>query len=281
MSVVWRDGSIREGRRTPAPTDASWGVFTTIGCDHGRPLLWEQHQRRLMSSLATLGAGEVGLPSEVVIRELLDASDLAGPARLRIVVRRIGGSMWTVEASAASCATDGPAAPPARLRQETWSSAPPLAGHKTLARLAWDLAREGARREAFDDALLLDATGHVLETSVANVFVLRDGVARTPHAPTHCLPGVMRAWLLAKLEMVGLSVAIGDISAADLAVADEVWLTNAIVGVQRVAAVDRHEWSDWPRFSSLVGVGIPAPGWSNGARSSCCQTMATGSDPSV
>ena len=106
------------------------------------PARRHQHQRRLLSSLATFGAGEVGLPSEEVIREMLDASNLAGPARLRIVVRRIGGSMWTVEASAASCATVGPAAPPARLRQETWSSAPPLAGHKTLARLAWDLARE-------------------------------------------------------------------------------------------------------------------------------------------
>jgi branched-subunit amino acid aminotransferase/4-amino-4-deoxychorismate lyase len=240
-------------------------VFTTIGCDHGRPLLWEPHRMRLLSSLTAIGAEQVDLPTRDEICELLQVSNLTGPARLRIVARRVDGSAWTVEAYADSCTPVGPTAPPMRLKKEHWPSAPPLAGHKTLARLAWDLAREGAQRAGYDDALLLDAAGNVLETSVANVFVLKNGVARTPHAPKHCLPGVMRGWLLDHLGTAGVSTVAGDVAVADLTTADEIWLTNAVIGVRRVVAVDRREWIDWPCFSSLARVGIPAPGWRNGA----------------
>lgn len=264
MTVVWCDGSIRRDEATWTPPGASYGVFTTIGCDDGRPLLWERHQLRLLSSLAAMGAGQVVLPERDEICEVLQVSNLMGPARLRIVVRRVDGPAWTVIASVETCRALGPAAPPARLRQHRWLSAPPLAGHKSLARLPWDLAGEHARRAGYDDALLLDAAGNVLETSVANVFVLRQGVARTPHAPTHCLPGVMRAWLLDNLERIGVSTEVGDVAAEDLRSADEVWITNAVVGVRRVEGVDRVEWCEWPRFSLLSGFGVPAPGWPKG-----------------
>jgi branched-subunit amino acid aminotransferase/4-amino-4-deoxychorismate lyase len=226
-------------------------------------LLWSQHSRRLEESLVALCADRVvRLPNEHQLCELLDADGHHGPARLQVVVvRRVETLELSVEASASPCDVVGPALTPARLTVESWPSAPPLAGHKTLARLAWDLARERAQHAGYDDALLVDSAGNLLETSIANVFLVRDGVVRTPHAPTRCLPGVMRSWLLEHLGRVGMSAEVCELTVDDLASADEVWLSNAVIGVRRIGSVDDRRWVEWPHFEVLASLGIPAPGW--------------------
>lgn len=262
MSFVWRNGRIDGNHEIGAPDPAVWGAFTTAGCDHGRPLLWSRHSRRLLASLTVLGANDgVQLPSEAQLRELLNVTGLAGPARLRVVVRRIESSLWEVLASARPCGAVGPEQKPATLEVQRWSSAPRLAGHKTLARKEWDLAGKRAQNAGCDDALLLDAADRLLETSVANLWVVRDGAVRTPRAPDHCLPGVMREWFLENLGRAGIEATVCDLTLSDLAFADEVWLTNAVIGVCRVGAVGDQRWRDWTYFGRLETLGIPAPGW--------------------
>ena len=262
MSVLWRNGRIVEDRSDDAPGIAGWGAFTTAGCDHGRPLLWARHSRRLAASLDSLGAGNAPvLPTENELRELLVGAGLDGPARVRVVARRVEPSRWNIEASGRSCVAFGPSSEPARLTVHRWASAPPLAGHKTVARLAWDLARERAAHEGFDDALLIDSGDNLLETSVANVWVLADGKAQTPRAPDRCLPGVMREWLLENLGRTGLLAESSGLTLSDLVTADEVWLSNAVAGVRRVGEIDEQRWREWPQFDLLDELGIPAPGW--------------------
>ena len=201
------------------------------------------------------------LPTENELCELLDAAGLNGPARLRVVARRVNPLLWNIEASATSCDAVGPELQPARLTVQRWPSAPPLAGHKTLARLAWDLARERAQQKGCDDALLIDSGDNLLETSGANVWVMRDGAVRTPRAPDVCLPGVMRDWLLENLGRAGLVAEACELTLLDLVTADEVWLSNSVVGVRRVGAVGDQRWREWPRFGLLGNLGTPAPGW--------------------
>ena len=262
MNVFWRNGRIEDHRTCEAEGLADWGAFTTVGCDAGRPLLWDLHSRRLAASLVALGVGSAPtLPTENQLRELLFSSNLSGSARLRVVVRRVESSKWDVLASARSCRAAGPVAEPVKLTVQRWDSAPPLAGHKTLARMAWDLARERARHNGFDDALLVDSCGRLLETSVANIWILKDGSARTPRAPGYCLPGVMRQWLLQNLGKAGLVADVGELTLCDLVNADEVWLSNAVIGVRRVSAIDDRRWRESIRFDCLDSLGIPAPGW--------------------
>ena len=262
MTTMWRDGHLIESEPGTAPVESSWGAFTTVGCDGGRPLLWTRHQSRLAASLRFLGAGDdVALPDEPALCELLRGRGLDGAARLRVVGRRKQTSGWTVEASASRCDSVGPEAPPVRLYLKGWPSAPPLVGHKTLARLPWDLACEQARREGADDALLVDRVGHVLETAIANVWLCRGRELRTPPAPSRCLPGVMRGWLLEHAGKLGLQVFECDLTEADLLGADELWISNAVIGVRRVAFVASREWRNWPLFEHLAELGVPAPGW--------------------
>jgi branched-subunit amino acid aminotransferase/4-amino-4-deoxychorismate lyase len=262
VTIVWSDGRIEErGQRDPSVV-TGWGAFTTVGCDHGRPLLWSSHSRRLLSSLAYLGvSGNPGLPAEHDLCDLLAATGLDGPARLRVVARRTAPSQWAVAASATPCDAVGPEDPPAKLKIERWPAAPPLAGHKTLSRMAWDVARERAQRDGFDDVLLIDANDRLLESSVANIWIFAGDVARTPPAPERCLPGVMRGWLLENLDRAGFEVTAEDLSVRDLGDADEIWLSNAVIGVRRVGRVDDRRWPDGPRVQRLGALGVPAPGW--------------------
>ncbi len=262
VTTVWRDGRLISSEPGTAPVEPGWGAFTTVGCDGGHPLLWTRHRSRLAASLRFLGADDdVALPDEPALCELLRVRGLDGGARLRVVGQRSATSGWTVEASVSHCEGAGPDAPPARLNLKRWQSAPPLAGHKTLARLPWDLAREQARREGADDALLVDEAGHVLETAIANVWLRRGRELWTPPAPERCLPGVMRGWLLENARALGLQVLERDLTEADLLGADELWISNAVIGVRRVAFVDGREWRSWPLFEGLTELGVPAPGW--------------------
>lgn len=261
---VWRDGELVDDGPS-APMWIGWGVFTTVGCQDGRVLLWSRHAARLVRSLATLGAEpDLVLPDRDVLETMLERDGLGGPVRLRVVARRRAPEdPWSVEASPSRLPSDrvGPDVPPHRLRIVRWEAAPPMAGHKTLARLAWDHARETVRVQGADDALLVDAAGRLLETSVANVFVRLGERLVTPPAPGRCLPGVLRGWLLERAAAFGFEAVERDVTLEELEAADEVWLTNAVLGVRRVGSVNDRTWRRWDGFARLRTAGVPAPGW--------------------
>lgn len=262
MSNQWRDGRlVQVGTRRNGPV-AGWGVFTTVGCDGGRPLLWPWHEERLSTSLARLGAGEsLRLPDEDALCGLLSAEGLDGPARLRVVGRAGIDSQWSVAATATELSEAGASLTPARLVIERWPGVPSMAGHKMLNREKWDLARERALKCGADDALLVDVSGRVLETAVANVWVRHGDTLLTPPAPGSCLPGVMRRWMLEHFSATGVGVREVDIRVDDIAAADEVLVSNAVVGVRRVSRVVDRRWTRWPLFDRLAAIGVPAPGW--------------------
>jgi branched-subunit amino acid aminotransferase/4-amino-4-deoxychorismate lyase len=263
MSTVWRDGHLVEVVDSTVDPDAGWGVFTTVGCDGGRPLLWAWHRERLAASLARLGAADgVRLPDEEELCRLLTVERLGGCARIRVVGRAATNSRWRVVATAAALDGVGPACVPDRLVIRRWPAIPSLAGHKMLNREKWDLARAEARAQGADDALIVDAANTVLETSVANVWIRSGDRVLTPPAPDRCLPGVMRRWILESVGDLGVEAAECDITVDDVAAADEVFLSNAIVGLRPVSRIVDRRWSAWPLFESFKGLQVPAPGWS-------------------
>jgi branched-subunit amino acid aminotransferase/4-amino-4-deoxychorismate lyase len=267
MIVGWRDGRLVGGVSCgPIPGDA-WGAFTTVGCDRGQPLLWERHNRRLAGSLENLGAASsVRLPSPNDLVELLSVNGLSGPARLRVVGRRHSASGWQVEAGVVAIEEAGPATPPQSLAVHQWPAVPPSAGHKLLARQAWDTARVEAMAAGCEDALIIDADDHVCETSIANVWVVFDDQVFTPPAPARCLPGVMRSWLLQHLGDLGFAAREHDLTLSDLSRADELWTSNTIIGVRRVGTVAEWRWREWPVYERVADHGLPAPVWPEPAR---------------
>jgi len=109
---------------------------------------------------------------------------------------------------------------------------------KTLNYLGSALAKQEAKRQGADEALLLNQAGRVSEASVANVFALRGRSLSTPPAIDGCLEGINRAAVMELAREQGFSVAERSLGRRDLLAADEVFLTGSGAGVVGVRSLD-------------------------------------------
>jgi branched-subunit amino acid aminotransferase/4-amino-4-deoxychorismate lyase len=103
--------------------------------------------------------------------------------------------------------------------------------HKSADRRLHEQALERARASGASEALITDK-GEVIEGATTNVFIALGERLITPSLG-RCLPGVTRA------ALVELAQAIErPITQAELLAADEILLTNALIGVRRVGSID-------------------------------------------
>lgn len=102
------------------------------------------------------------------------------------------------------------------------------------------LAVEEAQADGCDEAILLDATGHLTEASTSNIFVvLADGTIASPPATADLLPGITRATVIELLAReLGVTIAERPVHATELSGAREVFLTGTGVEVIGVTAID-------------------------------------------
>lgn len=125
-----------------------------------------------------------------------------------------------------------------------------LTGHKSLNYLENILARRAAKAAGFDEALFVTPAGRVLEGSASSLFIVKDGHAHTPPLSAGILPGVARARVLA---LVGPERAHETpLTLDDVLAADEVFLTNALMGVMPVCTLDEHKFKAHSPETSAV-----------------------------
>jgi branched-chain amino acid aminotransferase len=102
------------------------------------------------------------------------------------------------------------------------------------------LAKREALLNGFDEAILLDATGLVAEASGENLFVVRDGVIKTPPI-ANVLEGITRASVIELARDKGMAVDEGPVTRDELYVADELFLTGTAAEVTPVREVDHRK----------------------------------------
>src|SRR5262249_1941481 len=125
-------------------------------------------------------------------------------------------------------------------------SANPLSGTKVTAWLnnVWHL--EQARRNGFEDALLLNERGEVAECTAANVFCVRHQGVVTPPSSSGCLRGVTREILLEIAPQAGIAASEQAISQEDIYTADEVFISSTTRQVQAVIAIGEKRFPGAP-----------------------------------
>ncbi|MFF3972682.1 branched-chain amino acid transaminase [Streptomyces rubiginosohelvolus] len=114
---------------------------------------------------------------------------------------------------------------------------PPLA-KATGAYVNSALAKVGAQRAGYDDALMLTANGHIAEASAANLFLVRDGELITPPVSDGILPGLTRDCALTFARGLGLKVTERSVPRSEVYIADEAFLTGTAAEIVPVASVD-------------------------------------------
>ena len=120
---------------------------------------------------------------------------------------------------------------------------------KSLNYLTGALAKLEAGQRQADEALLLNAAGHIAEAAVANLFVVREGELLTPPATDGALEGITRATVLELAPRVGIPAREQTLGRFDLFAASEAFLTGSGAGLVPVKSLDGRP----------IGAGAPGP----------------------
>ena len=228
------------------------GVFRTIAVRAGRALNWTWHYRRLSIDCALLG---IAAPPEAVV-----AFEVAQVARddatVKVIVTRgVGGRGYgipqAVPATRIVAAFASASHDPARARDGVAvrrcalviSEQPRLAGAKTLNRLENVLARSEWDDPAIAEGLLVDAGGRVIEGTMSNLFLVARGRVATPDLARCGVVGAQRERVRELLGRAGIDCEVRDIDWAGLEEADEIFLTNSLIGAWPVARLGERRWA--------------------------------------
>jgi branched-chain amino acid aminotransferase len=99
------------------------------------------------------------------------------------------------------------------------------------------MALQEALRDGYDEALLLDASGYVMEGSGENVFIVRKGVLYTPDL-TSALDGITRRTVMTLARDLGIEVVEKRITRDEVYIADEAFFTGTAAEVTPIREVD-------------------------------------------
>jgi branched-chain amino acid aminotransferase len=124
------------------------------------------------------------------------------------------------------------------------------AGIKSISYLDNILAKTEAVSQGYQEAILLNTASKVADGAVANIFMVKNDKIYTPPISDGALPGVMRAIVLQELKAEFPCIE-KSLSAEELLQADEVFLTNALMGVQPISQINT---TKYPVFSKSLAI---------------------------
>ncbi|AWI27105.1 aminotransferase class IV [Flavobacterium pallidum] len=233
-------------------------VFETLKILDGRILFSEDHYFRLMASMRVV---RMEIPMnftleyfEEQVLTLANAENCSASARARITVYRNDGGRYLPEDHNVSFLISvsklenplyqiGYTTYEVDLYKDFYVARQLLSGIKSTNRLLNVAAAIYAKENDLQNCLLLNDEKNVIEAVQGNVFMLTDGKLVTPPVSEGCVNGVMRRQVLALAKkMEHLEVLEQVISPFDLQKADEIFITNIIIGIQPVSKYRKKEF---------------------------------------
>lgn len=229
-------------------------VYEVVRTTAGVPFGWPEHFARLRTSAAAIRL-ELDLDDRELARRV-DATVRAaahGDSYVRIIATRGSGSApniglayapgpprWVVLVRPAPDVRGHPAriALVQRLRNDRRALDPATKSGNYLNNV---LALAEAQAAGATDCVMANADGNVTEASTANLFVLLGGVWCTPPLEAGLLAGVTRGLLLGFLRGSSAAVEERNVTAGDLARADEIFLSSTLREISPVTHLDGRE----------------------------------------
>jgi branched-chain amino acid aminotransferase len=225
------------------------GLFETMKVVVGSIRLKELHFERLFRGMETLqimlqGFINAEMFEEQIMKTILK-NRISGPARVRLTVYRGDGGLyefnntsagyviqvWTLSSSSMSMNDSGLKV---GLYEDARKAVDTFANIKSNNYLAYAMGAIHAKKYQHNDCIILNTSGRVCDSTIANVFYVKDGSIFTPPLSEGCVAGVMRRYLLSELPSAGYNVVEKETTIDDLMNADEMFLTNAVNGLRWV-----------------------------------------------
>lgn len=227
------------------------GLFETLRVINSKIMFWEAHYFRLMSSMRIL---RMKIPMnfspeylEEKIVELIKANHLEkASVRVKINIHRNEGGYYTPEDSSVGYIISTKALENAfftlddkdyevELFKDHYVLSGMLSTIKSNNKLVNILAGIYAKENDFDNCFLINENKSVLEVTNGNIFVRKGEVVKTAPLSDGCLNGIIRKQVIEILEKSeDYTLKEESISPFELQKADEIFITNAIQGVQPI-----------------------------------------------
>lgn len=218
------------------------GVFETIEIANGLPFFLSAHLERLRSGCARLGIAAPDVEKIATEARAVAKSLCRGVLKI-IVTRGSGGRGYrppdhpqptrvlTAYPMPEQAADFGRRGIRAILCKTRLGSNPALAGIKHMNRLEQILARSEWNTEDAQEGLMLDEESYVIEGTMSNLFMVKKGRLYTPLLDRCGVAGIVRAVVIENAQRAGAEVKMVRLDTATLLEADELFLTNSIIGL--------------------------------------------------
>ena len=229
------------------------GIFETLRIVDGKIPMWKYHQQRLKNAQQILGlplddffaqwqsfiSEHLGNVKSACAKLVISRGE--GPRGYKIP-QQVSLNWWLL-------VTDLPVRETKNefkltLCRHALSRQPRLAGLKHLNRLDQVLARsEWNEQNDFDEGIMFNLDGDVIEGTMSNIFWLKSGQLFTPDLSQEGIDGCVRRWVIDQYAQNSNAVAKAVIIEKDakldqLLTADAVFLTNSLMGIQPVSQID-------------------------------------------
>ena len=240
------------------------GCFETMKMVNGKIILEAYHLERLFSSLQALQFDKPSyfisdlFKSELI--ELVKKNKHKRSARIRITISRGNGGLydvennnpnyliqsWDLNLSNNKINENG-------LVMDVYTKSRKICDDfshiKSNNFLCYAMGALWAKEQKLNDVILLNPYDKIADTTLANVFLVKDGIIKTPALTEGCIAGVTRKYLLKCMKEEGMPVEETSITVNELSQSSEVFLTNAVRGIRWVKEIGKSSYK-----SQLAGI---------------------------
>jgi branched-chain amino acid aminotransferase len=221
-------------------------IFETVKVLNKKVVFWEDHYFRLMASMRML---RMKIPIEFTLefleQEILKtvaAQQEANAYRIRLNIFRKDGGLYTPKTNKIDFTVEVKESTyqikdfySLDVYKDFYNYSGLLSTIKTNNRMVNTLASIFADENDLDNCILLNEKKGVVEVTNGNIFVVKGKVVKTPALTEGCIKGITRLKVLEILfKNKELTIEETSISPFEIQKADEVFITNAIIGVQPV-----------------------------------------------
>ena len=226
------------------------GVFETLKIVNNKILFFEDHYFRLMASMRIV---RMEIPMaftmeylEEQILKLVEVLSIKDAARVRFTVFRNEGGFYLPNDNSISFVIQASELENIRykiskiqfevdLYKDFIVARQLLSTLKTANKITHVTASIFAKENQLDSTLLTNETKNVIEAANGNLFMLMGNKLITPPISEGCLNGIMRKQIITLAKQIdSVEVIEAAISPFDLQKADELFITNVIVGIQPI-----------------------------------------------
>ena len=229
------------------------GHFTTLLIQEGRARYWPEHLARLQQGCTRLAISPPCWTTLAAELDTLIADQALAVAKI-VLTRGEGGRGY--DGTGCQQTSRILSLAPYPMHYQDWQrtgisigvcqqrigDSPMLAGLKTLNRLEQVLLKDELAKQGAVEGIVLNCRGFLVEGVSANLFWRRGSTVFTPDLGHGGVDGIMRRQVMSLLRQMGIELRIVEAPLESLWQAEEVWLTNTLMGLVPVTRIEHKEY---------------------------------------